>query len=533
MRALHLLLLGLCLLLFTRLATTDLALPGPQDDEIKHGALAVDLLRPPFPHSRDYALRLGDQPFPFGITPHAGALKSYLLWPFFALFKPSVEIVRIFTIFLGLLVLVFSYLFLLEHAGRWPAFFAVLLLSLDASFIFYSKLDEGPIIEQLLWFVVCLWTFGRFGRTRQMGYFVVGLVASIFGIYSHITFIWFVVACCLALPLCFPQELRTLSKRSTLTLAIPAALCVLIVFLYWYIGERGRFLVDEPHGLSGILVMFERLSTMGGIVPEVLFGRSTNRNLPVLGIETRPLTDIFLIASVAFLLCCGGMKSKFLRFLFLTSAIYLVEVSVTPKGLNMLRYHRMMPFYIFLIFLAGIAISQNGKILKHFRNEFPGSVIVSFVIFFLAVTSIGGQVSLTQEAIREIRQTGGKGFWSDSIYAVAETLKGKKWETTVCLDWGYTSLVLLGKGKIPLSKPTWNIYTVNEETKLQILSQMIRGASPQVLFLLNLMKKPRGGVTVQEFQEVTQRVDKKLEREYVFYDRKGELLYAAYTVHAK
>ncbi len=533
MRIAPLLLVGLCLLLFTASATTDLALPGPQDDEVKHGALAVDLLRPPFPYSRDYTLRLGDQPLPFGISPHSGAFKSYLLWPLFALFGPTVELNRGLSIFWGLLILIFSYRFLAEHAGRWPALVAIFFLALDSSFIFYSKLDEGPVVEILLWMVICLWSFARFGRTRQWEYLTIGLIAAVLGMYSHITFIWFVLPCFLAVPILFFKELRTLLNKRVLPLFIPAALCFLAIFFYWCIGNR-RLLSNQPPGWTGVFVIFERLATQGGIVPEIFFGRFMNKNLPIPGIQTRPLTDLFLIASVPFLAYRQGLKSRFLRFCFLVALMMLGGIAFTPMGTvgsSMYRFHRLMPFYLFLIFFAGTSVYEAILSFVRFKRE-PWHVrLIALGLLLLALFSLGGQVALKWELDRAIRRMGGKGFWSDGIYSVAETLERGKWEKTICFDWGYASLVLLGKGKIPLGIPPWDVYTASDDERLRRLSQMMQKASPQVLFLLNPVRKYKGSVSVQELHETAEGIRKKVRLEYLFHDREGDPIYAAYTIH--
>lgn len=101
MRALHLSLLGLCLLLFTSFATTDLALPGLQYDEASHACLTLDMLNPKNPFSPTYTITLFRQPFPFGTDPHTGASKAYIFYPFFLLFGPGVESQRSATLLFG------------------------------------------------------------------------------------------------------------------------------------------------------------------------------------------------------------------------------------------------------------------------------------------------------------------------------------------------------------------------------------------------------------------------------------------------
>jgi len=323
----HLLLLGLCLFLFTASATTDLALPGPHEDESYYPSIAIDLMRPPYPFGH-YRLHLGDQPFPFGQSPHVGALEAYLQWPLFGLFGPSVPLARLFTISLGLLVLVFCYLFLSEHFGLWGAFCATLLLSLDSSFIFYSKLDAGPIVEKLLWMLICLWVFGRWVRVHRTRYLIAGILAGVFGIYSHIAFIWFTLACFGAGLLFYRDEIFRLCKRPAVYIVIPGTVCFFAIFFYWLIGDQ-ILLSKGPPGFSGAFVMFERVSVLGGIIPDVLLG-GYSRAIPILAFKTRPITDLFLFASTLFLICYYGKRSKFMRYLFFVAGIIFLEISWTP-----------------------------------------------------------------------------------------------------------------------------------------------------------------------------------------------------------
>ena len=527
---LHLFLLGLCLVLFTYFATTDLALPGPQDDESHHAVLAIDLLRPPFPYSPHYTLHFGRQPFPFGVCPHAGALKAYLLWPLFAFWGPSVELARSLNIFFGLLALAFCFSFVLGHFGHFAAFCATLLLALDSSFIFYSKIDESSVIEQIFWLFVLLWAFGRFYRNQRLRDLGIGLSAGILGTYNHITFIWFLVASLFVGVLFFPRELSKLFKKKAVYLVIPGALLILTIFFYWLIGGR-KLLFTRPPGVLGAFVMFERLSTAGGVLPDVLSGRFTDI-LFIPGIRIRPLTDVLLIVCPLFLLYQGAFRSRVMRFLFLVAGVILLEISLTPRTFT-LRIHRMFFVYIFLILLAGVAVAQSGKVLKNFKAHPTKFSLISLGVVLLTIASIIGQVSLKQEADRRIRQTGGKGFWSDGIYTVAEALEREKWENTVCLDWGYASLIFLTQGEMPLSPMPWSIY-VDQKTKWAKLIQLVHETSPRTLFLLKPSRKPGSpAVTLQEFKEAVQESGKEARLEHLFCDREGDPLYMAYTIRMK
>jgi len=221
-----------------------------------------------------------------------------------------------------------------------------------------------------------------------------------------------------------------------------------------------------------------------------------------------------------------------MRYLFFVAGIIFLEISWTPGDFVFLP-HRMMAFYIFLIFFGGIAVAQSCKVLKNFKDQSIGLRMTSFGILLLAFVSILGQVALKQEADEKIRQTGGKGFWSDAIYRVAYFVEQGGWEETVCLDWDLRRpLFVLTKGEILLTAPLENIAT-NPTMKRQMLGRLIQEASPRTLFLLYPEQIWRDGVDMKDFRMAAQNIRRELKLEQVFLDREGEPLYFAYTVGIK
>lgn len=521
MKIFHLFLLGLCLLLFTSLATTDLTLPGPQTDECEHAVLAIDLLRPKFPFSQEYSLRIGNQPFPFGTSPHSGALKAYLLWPLFALFGPSVEVMRLFTIFLGLLTLVFFYLFAKELFGFWPAFWTTLLLSLDSSFIFYSKLDAGPIMDQLVWVTFGFWNFAKWRKTQRSIFLILSLLSGLFGIYSHIAFIWVLFASPLALWSVAPGELKKCLRRPLFPWVIRLFLFSSAIFLYWLVGQY-RTTPDlhfKMAGFSSILLMFKRLTTQAGIVPEVLTGRRLESFQPIFHI--RPLTDIFLIGSILFLLRYD--KTKRMRCLMFFLVIGMIAMVLTPAQLS-LYPHRMMLFYIFLILLAGVAVSKSLTTLRRFRHSSAGEWVIASAVALLFCVSLVGQSLLVREVIHEIRKTGGRGVWSDAIYGLSDYLKKGKWDEVVCLDWEFKRvLFLLTKGEM-LFQEIGDIEAFERREK--------RVENAGSLFLLYSEPYFWYGVLVSEFEEVVRGRGQELILERPFHQRDQQTVYLLYRIGA-
>ncbi len=527
MRILRLCLIGLCLALFTASATTDLGLPGPHDDEIYYACVALDLLRPPHP-SGEYTLHIGNRPLPFGTSPHTGAFESYLLWPLFTLFGPRVELARLFTVFLGAVTLLFFYFLAQERFGFWGSFFALLLLSLDASFLFYSKLDCGPILEQLLWTFLLFWSFFQWQRGGERRYLFLMGTGALLGIYNHIAFIWVGIAFGVAAFLFYRRDILRLFKRPVLFFVFPCLSMFLVIFLYWLFGQREWLLRDIP-GFKGTFVMFERLSTMGGLLPDILLSRRM-KTLPSWEMP-RPLTDIFLIVSLFYFFYAKGRHSKEAWFLLCVSGLLLLQMALTPGGFVIFP-HRMMVFYVFLVLFSGAAVSHACQVLGRMKSKPTLSRVASIGILLLALLSIGGQIALKQKGDRHIRHHGGKGHWSDGIYVVAETVEREGWEEIVCLDWGQRPLFLLTGGRLPIGSRPWEI-TVSPPIKSRLLSQMLREANSQTLFLVNPVRRFVGGVTIEELETAVKQTGKTLKREYLFHDREGEPIYAAYTVQAK
>jgi len=529
MRLFHLLLLGLCLFLFTASATTDLALPGPHDDEVEHACLAIDLMRPPHPLG-DYSLHWGGQPLPFGVCLHTGALKAYMLWPLFVLFGPSVALMRLFTIFLGLLTLLFFYLFARDVFGPWPAILGLLFMSVDSAFLYYSKLDAGPIVEQLMWMMIGLWSFTQWQKRKKTFYLFIVLLSVLLGIYSHIAFIWIILACVVSGLLFYRDEFLKLFRRPAVYPVIFAALSIVAIFLYWLVGEK-EWLLLAPPGFSGAFVMFEHISTMGGIVPDVLMGKFFE-GIPPFPIKARPLTDIFLIVSIIFLILRYRIQPKGVRFFMVLSGTILLQLLWTP-GSFVIYPHRMMVFYLFLVLFGGIAMAQSVNILGHFRTESLRRKVASFGILILAIVSLFGQVTLKQEVDEKIREGGGKGTWSDAMYTLADAIEQGDWEEVICLDWGlHRPLFFLTTGKIFITEPPWNV-RADIGTKRRLLSQMLQKATPRTLFLLPPHRTGPVGVLIRDFIEVAQDIEEEPKLRRLFYDREGDPIYFAYTVRLK
>src|ERR1051326_4169824 len=124
---------------------------------------------------------------------YIGAVKTIAFIPVAALFGITPESVRVFTITIAALSLVFTYLFARRlFRSAWVAATGTVLLATDPSFVFYSRVDFGPSVFMFLfkalglWLLLDWWRTGR-GRSLLLGAFVFGL-----GVYDKANFLWVV-----------------------------------------------------------------------------------------------------------------------------------------------------------------------------------------------------------------------------------------------------------------------------------------------------------------------------------------------------
>lgn len=522
MAKIHFICVGFFLWFFTFLASRDLSLPGIQYDEASHACLTIDMLKPKNPFSLAYTLTLFEQPFPFGTDPHTGATKAYLFLPFFSLFGPSVGTQRAVTLLLGVLTLLFCTLFVRKAFGAWPALFTLLLLSTDTAFLFYAKLDAGPIIEKLMWMMVCLWSFLEWGSRRKFYFLLIGLCGTVIGIYGHIAFIWFVLASFTSLFLFYRREIRNLlgetGKKEKIAIGL-ATLLGIVVFFYWLIGARDLLALPVLN-TPGVLANLERLATQAGIIRDVL-GEYFQGS-----IRTRPPADLFFIAATVFLLARKPVRP--VKFILVLIATLFLQMSFTPGAI---LSHRIMVLYIYFPMLAGISLKESFALFRSHRLESRFRRVFAVAVICLAVLSVSGQMLLTREVIRAIRDTGGSGPWSDEIYRLADYLKEKR-KGVVCIDWGFRkNLFLLTKGEILLEEPFWK--WENEQAMESDVSQMSHSPGSRLFLLHPEPYWVLGFPTVRQFEKIVARSGARAVLQKTFYEKKGKPVYLVYAIEPK
>ena len=179
------------LALYLALTLYQLDLPGPNYDEAVEAKAAVQLLRGlPVEAHRDAVVTLFGQHLPLMVVDYVGALNTYALAIFFKLGGISVQVMRLWPIFVGAIILWLTFRLALAVAGVRAALLAAFLLAVQPSYIFFTRQGiyvTNTTIAFSLAILLALWRLVETGRLRwwYLTVFLAGL-----GLWAKFIMLW-------------------------------------------------------------------------------------------------------------------------------------------------------------------------------------------------------------------------------------------------------------------------------------------------------------------------------------------------------
>jgi 4-amino-4-deoxy-L-arabinose transferase-like glycosyltransferase len=182
------------LVVYFILALPQLDLPGLHNDEAAEAGLQAGQIISGQAISafRDTGIVLEGRTFPLMVQDYIGAFNVYFSLPFLATFGSTVFALRLYTVLVGAVTILFTFGFVREAFGLRPAFIAAMLLAASPSFIFWQR--QGVFVASLtatltmatLW-VGALWA-------KKGGWKLAALLGLLCGagLYAKLLFIWVV-----------------------------------------------------------------------------------------------------------------------------------------------------------------------------------------------------------------------------------------------------------------------------------------------------------------------------------------------------
>jgi hypothetical protein len=486
-------------LIYTSLALFQLRLPGLAYDEVFFGPAALgrtqDFLTPMATEPVDsaaryspvafstFALSLGEISVPIMLMPYWGALKAWLVAPWFAWWGVSVELLRLTAIGIGALSLVCFLGVLRYYFSPLIAFLAGLFVATDPSYLFYTRHDFGGAGLSLLFMFAPLVCLVWWQTTESVGYWAAAFGLWGLGLYHRLDFMAFLAAMGGCGLWCFRPIVRqwlgwkTLSiaglafsfgvspfllfvwqrpviAASPLLLATPAedaSELIAVAQLKGYVFAtvlNGTALYDFFSDSSGVSV--GRVVTPDGERQVGVFSPEQPLRLASLVSGTlTPYVLILIVCHMCFVFCVSGPVSASAPAVRALGVFVCLFVACLFLVRGALRGHH---FVVLVPAVATVLATAGQHIFLSLRQSWARVGILA-----VGIACIGANLVVDYRYHQLLSATGGRGMWSDAIYDVTVYLQ-QVCPTRRCLlgDWGMgTQVLTLASGQLAIEEMFW------------------------------------------------------------------------------
>ena len=519
----------LLLTVYFLLSCWSLSLPGLEYDEVLFANAALGHLDETF---IAYELKLGTLRLPLMLMNYIGALKAYIYFPVFEIFPISPVTTRLPAILIGAISLLAAYLALLQLANRRVAFWVGSLIATDPSFIFHTRIDVGPTVLMMFLKTTSLLAFIKFCRTRQSSFLALGSFLIGLGVFDKANFLWYVVGLLLASLVVWHKRVpEYLTVRNLLIFSFFVILGSLPLIYYNLVTGGGTF-KDRIFLPEDFSVSFK---TRTALLIETINGsglyKFANGLKPVGCIEALTsfwpgtVTPWVIAGSTLFSLLRSRIKAGLANpigmFFALLFMVIVVEIYLTRLPVGWHHFMMLWPFHYMALGVFLLQPEHNESVPAE-RLVTSRPVVSRNLPVALLICVIASNLIVDGTYLRSFSKEGGRGFFSDAIYQLAEHALESTDQRFLLMDWGFsTQLLLLSRGSIKKEELFWELVTAgNEEQKLSDLRK--RAIQPNNLFLFRsspytVFEKPR-----ELFERMLGRYKLRSETVKVFFHRRGD-----------
>jgi 4-amino-4-deoxy-L-arabinose transferase-like glycosyltransferase len=375
---------------------------------------------------------------PVLLMPYIGALKAYLYYPVFALFGVNPISMRLPQILITAGSLFLLYRLLIGQVGRRFSILILALTAFDASFIIFTRLDNGPVVLDLFLKLLGLYCLLRFFNDRRLVWLVAFWASLLAGVFNKLNFIWYVNAFVGASILLYGQRYwRAASRDQRLkTLVVSVVGYVLAVSYYLYITIA--YHLGGSLGFVGWKLLYDNFSTLVDGSWFYNYALSSNS----LGTRSVFWAIILIITSGAVLAWTHRHEPKknsllFLRFYAFIGLFFILllgQIVMTLKATAGWHYFSLYPF-------VGILVVLSLKIVAH-HTVVACKELQSAAILLVAAAFCSYQLFIYGSYARAYDRAPFNTIWSSAIYQLSDFAKSQR-APFVSLDWG-TQTQLLG-----------------------------------------------------------------------------------------
>jgi hypothetical protein len=399
-------------------------------------------------------------------------------------------------------VLLLTWGVLRDYLDERVASLAVLLLAVNPTYVFWSRMGGWVAQPMLPIFLLALWCLFRWYRSRRSGYLIGAALCLGFGLSTKLLFIWAWTALAVAWLLMSPWIERRggwrrwfwpLQGLNAGTLALVLTMVVLgsgIVLLYNLQGA-GTFHFVADH----ILGADAGQTTLGeAIISAGLYASHDLRTLldgswfaaMIGGPYSNPLAVPVFLASiivVPVLAVTHQLKYRLKRLGLLAILLVCFVVQSSAVSISRGAEHLILVWPIPQTFVA-VALIGLGDVLAAALPARRPLWIAGLGL--LALIFAGSEVWTTYRYHTTLAQSGGSGHFSDAIYELAQDLEQPGTPPVIALDWGFLrNLQLLSESRINVVERFTYSSPPSEEFEAY-LEDLVR--KPDALYLFHTPK---------------------------------------------
>lgn len=452
------------LILYLALSLYQLELPGLSYDEALDAVPAMQTVLGR-PLDIVSAFELAGRQWPLMVMPYVGPTTSYLALSGFALFDVSVTTLRVGNILLGLATLLLAWGFLRDFLDARVAALSVLLLAVNPSFIFWSRIGAIVSLPMLPLGIAALWSLWRWYSRGRAGYALLAAFCLGLGLTTKLLFVWLWVGLAAAWLLLSPwlrpgrgwAAWRWPLERSTPGLLALAAAMLLLgsaPLLLYNLREQGTIQVlatnlsqTQLYGVDNRDVLANLRTVFFDDLPTLLRGAWWSGPTGELHINRLALPAFLLAALALPLFRWRGRliySPRRLALFYLLIVVITAQSAVTVSALGATHLMILWPMPQALVAAAlvnGAAVMLNRRPERRWLWLGLAGAVASLLVL--------AELRATWQYHQALQRSGGTGWFSDAIDELADDLDQTGDTPILALDWGFRrSLQLLTEDRI-------------------------------------------------------------------------------------
>jgi 4-amino-4-deoxy-L-arabinose transferase-like glycosyltransferase len=367
--------------------------------------------------------------------PTTGPGSVFIPLLFFLIFDIGILPLRISTVFIATIALIFSYLFVKDLFGKGVAGISLLLQAFLPGFVILSRFGGWCHTYYALPVSMVLYLSLRWFRTKRASFLYLSSLMMGFGINQHIIFLYFLFALLFSV---------TILKVGLIRVRKRGILAFLLIFFissapYWshqlelIINEIRNPLRNPWYNILNQILGYGLISRTG--LNNLDFMNNLNTRIFQLndflsgGIDfdicnytsRNALFPFQFILSTLFFFIVVIIKFKVSKELFITLLLSVIFLELCFSTSNLLETHFLLTFPLPFIIMA----YPLYKVIKLFNPAF----IIVLILIVLNLFAIVDYYSC-------LDRTGGNRYFSVELYNLVDYLENSNATRFVLLDWG-------------------------------------------------------------------------------------------------